>query len=340
MTRTLIDRHPWPAEPGTAASSDDRLTWYAAVARWAPSKHNSQPWRFVVREDCLEVWADPLRWLPATDPRQRELTIACGAAVHLICVAARAHGWLPRVSVLPDGGAALLARVTEAAPRVATRADRMMLELVPRRRTDRGPLDSTPLPATLPFLLQSAAAGEGATLRLVTTPEQRRDLAALVQLADQTLAQDVNGKHELGRWLRDPGDSRRDGVPTDHSRGPDPSRAGAAEFVQRDFSRADTAIPGATGKDNAIIGVLCTPGDGVTDWLAAGRALAAVLLIATAAGASASYLNQPIEEPGRRSALERDLRLPGVSQLILRLGAGSDVSPPPRRTVDDVVVRL
>lgn len=338
MTRSLIDLDPWPVEPAATASIETRMTWYAAVARWAPSKHNSQPWRFVVRKDCLEVWADPLRRLPETDPSQRELTIACGAALHLVCVAARAHGYLPRVSVLPEGSGALLARVTEASPRVATRADRMMLELVPRRRTDRGPLDSTPLPATLPFLLQSAAAGEGATLRLVTTPGQRHDLAALVLLADRALAQDAAAERELGGWLRDPGDSRSDGVPTDHSRGAAASYR--AEFVQRDFSRPTTQAPDPVGEDRAIIAVLCTPGDAVSDWLTAGRALASLLLIATAGGASASYLNQPIEQPNRRSALERDLGLPGVSQLILRIGAGTDVSPPPRRPVDDVVVRL
>lgn len=337
--RTLIDLDPWPVEPGPTASAEARMTWYAAVARWAPSKHNSQPWRFVVRQNCLEVWTDPLRRLPVTDPCQRELTIACGAALHLVCVAARAHGYLPRVSVLPEGSGALLARVTEASPRLATRADRMMLELVPRRRTDRGPLDSTQLPTTLPFLLQSAAASEGTTLRLVTTPGQRRDLAALVLLADRTLAQDAGAERELDRWRRDPGDPRRDGVPTDHTRGAAASYR--AEFVQRDFSRPTTpSVSASTEEGHALIGVLCTPGDGVADWLAAGRALAAVLLIATAAGASASFLNQPIEEPGRRSALERDLVLPGVSQLILRLGAGTDVSPPPRRPVDEVVVRL
>lgn len=325
MTRALMDLDPWPVEPGTTATLETRLTWYAAVARWAPSKHNSQPWRFVVRKDCLELWADPLRRLPDSDPTQRELTLACGAALHLVGVAARAHGYLPRVTVLPEGSGALLARVTEASPRVATRADRMMLELVPRRRTDRGPLDSTALPDALPRLMESAAAGEGATLHFVSTPGRRSALASLVRVADRALARDADVQSELARWLRAPGDSRRDGVPTDHTR-----RAAAYPFSP---DRPD-------GPDHPIVAVLCTPGDGVADWLTAGRALAAVLLIATAAGASASYLNQPIEQPGQRAALESALGLPGVSQLVLRVGAGTDVSPPPRRTVADVTVRL
>src|SRR5690349_17793132 len=53
---------PWPAPPDAGAEASERLAWYAAVARWAPSNHNTQPWRFVVRDGtAVEVWADPMR---------------------------------------------------------------------------------------------------------------------------------------------------------------------------------------------------------------------------------------------------------------------------------------
>lgn len=42
---------PLSAPPVATADVTTRLAWYAALARWAPSKHNSQPWRFVVREE-------------------------------------------------------------------------------------------------------------------------------------------------------------------------------------------------------------------------------------------------------------------------------------------------
>lgn len=78
--------------------------------------------------------------------------------------------------------------------------------------------------------------------------------------------------------------------------------------------------------------VLCTPSDQRRDWLIAGRSLASVLLHAHLAGASASYLNQPVEEPAARVELAERLRLPGVPQLVLRLGEGGPVLPPPRRS--------
>ncbi len=173
-------------------------------------------------------------------------------------------------------------------------------------------------------------------LRLVTSRGDRAALAALVARADGVLARAGQAERELGRWLREPGAVRGDGVPVDHTRGVRESYR--AEFVQRDFSRAGS-VPAAyrDRRDRPLLGVLCTPADTLLDWLRAGRALAAVLLEVTVAGGAASYLNQPVEEPTARQQLREQLALPGVAQLVLRLGAGSDVAATPRRDLRDVL---
>lgn len=312
-----------------------RLRWYAAVARHAPSKHNTQPWTFVVREDGLEVWTDPARALPETDPRGREATLSCGAAVQLACVAARALGRQPSVTVLPDGPQGPVARLTDRVERTPLPEDAALLEAVPVRRTDRGPLDSGPLPPTLPFRLQAAAAAEGARLRLVTGPGERDTLALLVAVADRLLVRRGRVDEELASWVRT-GVGADDGVPADHTRG----AAGSyrAPFVQRDFGTPGTAAAqDRPGVDDPLVAVLCTPRDTPADWVAAGRALAAVLLLAATEGAAASYLNQPVEHAETRSRLREQLSLDGVPQLVLRLGVGGPVGPTPRRGVDEVV---
>ena len=85
--------------------------------------------------------------------------------------------------------------------------------------------------------------------------------------------------------------------------------------------------------------MLCTPDDEVRSWLVAGQALGAVLLHATVAGASASYLNQPVEEAAIRAELRDQLSLPGTAQLVLRLGAGGPVLPTPRRDPGELTFR-
>jgi nitroreductase len=330
---------PWPAPPETGGSDSDRFAWYAAVARWAPSKHNTQPWRFVVRDGtALEIWADPMRMLPLTDPHRRELVISCGAAAELACVAARALGRLPHVTLLPDESGSLLARVTENGPHETSPFDLAMLAAVAVRRTDRGPLDARHLPAALPFRLQTLAAQLDTSLRLVSREGDRATLARLVERADRLLAQRGTVDRELIPWLREPGDHRGDGVPTDHTRGA--AASARAEFVQRDFSTHHSRpAHDRPDPDHPMVAVLCTPEDSVVDWLHAGRALGAVLLEAATEGASASYLNQPVEEPAIRAELRDQLALPGIPQLVLRMGVGGAVPPTPRRDPDELTFR-
>jgi hypothetical protein len=336
----MISTQPFKVPTHDAArawSCTDRLSWYVGVARWAPSKHNTQGWRFVIRDGCIELWADPMRILEITDPHRRELTLSCGAALQLICVAARAAGYRPQVQVLPRGTDAPLARIVEVGPWPTDDDDRALLAAVLRRRTDRGPLDGDALPGQLKFELQTAALEQGAHLRLVDSPGERATLARLVADADRRLVQRPSVDEELGRWVRHAQDPRTDGVPDDHTRGPAASYR--AEFVQRDFSTAhSTPQQNRDGPDRPLVAVLSTPSDGVGDWIAAGRALAAVLLRATAAGANASYLNQPVEDPAARVQLAEQLAVPGKPQLVLRLGTGAtNIPPPPRRPLHEVL---
>ena len=156
----------------------------------------------------------------------------------------------------------------------------------------------------------------------------RRDLLAAVsrRRTDRGLAQ----------RLRAPTGRRRDGVPTAHKR--DAAASLRAEFVQRDFSTA-TSQPGPdrAGPDHPLVGVLCTPADGMRDWLSACKALDAMLLRATVVGANSSYLNQPVEEIAFRAELREQLQLNGVAQFILRVGVGGTVAATPRRHLDDLI---
>jgi hypothetical protein len=324
--------------PDAKHGREARMAWYAAVARWAPSKHNTQPWQFVIRDESLELYADPTRTLAVTDPHRREMVISCGAAAQHAAVAARAAGYTVTLPLLPDGPDGPLTRLSEAAPRATTPGDLELLAAIARRRTDRGPLDAEKLPPELPFTLQSDAAEEGCGLRLVSRTGDRATLADLVQRAERLLQRRGEAQQELSPWLRGTGDTQRDGVPATHTRGPAASQR--AEFVQRDFSTVEsTPLHDRPGEDRPLVAVLTTPNDRVADWFAAGRALGAVLLHATVAGANASYLNQPVEDVALRAELRDHLQLSGFPQLVLRIGVGADVPPTPRRYLRDLIHR-
>ena len=72
-------------------------------------------------------------------------------------------------------------------------------------------------------------------------------------------------------------------------------------------------------------------------WLVAGQGLQRLLLVATKAGYSTSYLNQPIEVSELRADLAAELQTARYPQLLLRVGRGSKAPHSPRRPIADVL---
>jgi hypothetical protein len=63
----------------TTQTTSALLRHAAMRATLAPSVHNTQPWRFVLAGDALEIHADPTRQLKVLDPTKRQMLISCGA---------------------------------------------------------------------------------------------------------------------------------------------------------------------------------------------------------------------------------------------------------------------
>ena len=62
-----------------------------------------------------------------------------------------------------------------------------------------------------------------------------------------------------------------------------------------DVGKSQAAKDDELSRGSALLALIVTETDDVTDWIAAGQAMQRVLLTATAAGLRASFLNQPIE---------------------------------------------
>src|SRR6266540_4266356 len=111
----MPDRDVRQASTGTPQSgglSEASLLSCVQAAVAAPSLHNSQPWRFRIRNGGVDVYADRTRQLEVIDPSGRELLISVGAAVFNLRVAIRQQGWVPVGRTWPDADESeLVARI-------------------------------------------------------------------------------------------------------------------------------------------------------------------------------------------------------------------------------------
>ncbi len=323
------------------ATGPARLRAMVCCAALAPSSHNAQPWRFrFAGDDTVELLADRGRALPVADPEDRELILGCGAALFHLRLAARMLGWTDLVTVLPrDGGPDLLARVRLGAERPPSEADRRLYRVVRRRHTNRGPFDRRPVPDSVLVGLAEAAAAEGGWLTVVREPARRLALAALVARGDRAQMADPAFRRELARWLRPNRSGAVDGIPG-FALGEGDLAAMVGPLVVRTFDvgEGQAARDRDVALGSPVLAVLGAHADEPPGWLAAGQALARVLLLARADGVQASFLNQPVEVPVLRDRLRTLLGRPGAPQLVLRLGFAPDARPTPRRPPDDLIL--
>ena len=303
------------------------------LAARAPSLHNTQPWRFKVSQDALELHADTERQL-RVDPDGREMLISCGAALYGLRLAIRSLGRMPEVELLPDTAATAgrrpLAQVRLGPAAPVTAAEQQMLKAVPHRHTHRGPFESGPLPAGLLPRLQDDARAEGATLIVIDSERARDELAAIVAASGRRQDRDPESRAETCVWTRDASSLARDGVPA-HAF-PGVPRCEAGQLPQRDFDLGrGLGLLTVGGPAAPVTAVLVTPGDGEKDWLHAGQALNRLLLRAATQWVFADLNTQPLEDVATRTHIKDCLTLPGSPQMLLALGVSRTTHPTGRR---------
>jgi hypothetical protein len=297
----------------------DRTTARAVInlANRAPSVHNSQPWHWHIDPSSIQLFADPDRALPATDPEGRDLRVSCGAALHHLRVAMLAAGLSTTVHRLPDPAHPLHLATVESSPGRPSPDDLALARAMENRRTDRRVFSSWPVPQQMLDQFVRIAATHGALMTVLDRETDRDAVARLVEraAAEQALAPDV--QQEIAEWTGR-GRGARNGVPAANV----PADPGGTVPL-RQFAGGEQvqSVLGKYESDGTVIAVFSTAGDGPVDQLRAGEALSAVLLAATHVGLATDPVSQPLEVAGTRAELrEAVLRGAAAPQVLLRLG--------------------
>ena len=313
-------------------------TYRRAVVRatFAPSIHNTQPWRFVLRPEVLDVYADRDRRLAVLDPTGRQLHLSVGCAVFNARVSLAASDASSVVHRLPDPAQPSLLASIHVGDEPVDKELAALDPVIGLRQTNRRRFASGEVPPELVSTLVSAAEREGATLHPVVLEDDRLALARLVQRADSFEIADPAYRAELRAWTTTDPD-RRDGVRAlvvPHVDG-----TAGDDVPIRDFdSQGAGALPAHThsGRDQCLL-VLGTNTDRPEAWLRAGEALERIWLEATRAGYVASLFSQPVEVAAVRAQLRGELRLSMHPHMVIRVGRAPVTPASRRRHVADVL---
>jgi len=320
----------------TRARTAEVLAAAARQSIHAPSVFNTQPWRWRVTSDSLELRADPARRLDVTDPDGRLLMLSCGAALHHARVALSADGWESVVDRMPDShDPQLLARVRPVQQTQPDTKAQTLLRAITRRRTDRRAFGQREVPDRLLSELRAVVESEGAYLHILRR-DQMPMLATSTARAASDELDDPAYRAELATWTHRP-EGSGDGVPASTAVQRAPRRVPV-----RDYTPGATAglRPGDGFDMGAAFVVLFGTADEPAHWLRGGEALSALLLTATAQGLATAPLSDTIEVEWPRRLLRDLLANVGEPYLVVRLGYSDSVvelPPAPRRDARDVI---
>lgn len=313
---------------------DTRAVLDAAIR--APSVHNSQPWRFRTAANSIELLADPARRLPAADPDDRELRLACGAALLNIRLALLNLGIEPEVRIHPSPHLDSIATIQHGGHATMLGDEAALYRAIRSRHTNRKPFFEQPVGIRERHLLVKAAEEEHCLLKVISDVNTQATLHRLLVLAHHHQLSDPSWVDEFNSWLTR-SSSDRDGI-TLAASGPQPELQDT--WVLRDFGRGhgSVRVPGKDFESEPLIAILTSYVDDPLAQVQAGQALQRVLLTATTLGLSASFLSQVIEVADIRAQVQQLLGGSLRPQAAIRIGYGVPVPAVPRRPVEDCLV--
>ncbi len=327
-----------------AGSLEEQIVFLLHFATRAPSTYNTQPWKFKVSVDGVEIFADYTRRMPVADPGGRELLMSIGAAVMNLRVAAAHFGYQCDVIYNLSGSSEEPLASARLAPGIVQSPEALHLAslfgCITRRHTNRHPFLLSRIPSAILERVSGLAGGTDVTVVTSTDGDRNGRIAEMVSRGDKQLMGDAHYRRNISAWLHAHAFSHVDGLPA-QAFGFDGRLATIAPWATRviDIGKIRAAHDKNLCLEAPGLIALCSE-DSVPRYVAVGELLEQMLLVLTGEGLHTSYFNMPIQVPALRTELQHILGSAAPPQLLLRVGYSlSEPIQTARRPMEDVILR-
>ena len=311
----------------------------------APSTFNTQPWKFRVTADGVDVYADYTRRMPAADPGGREMMMSIGAAVMNLRVAAAYAGYICDVIYNYSGSSeeplasVRLTPCRDCPPETLDLAG--LYGFIAQRHTNRHPFLLSRIPAAVLERVRGLAHGTDLIVMVSTDGDRNGRIAEVITRGDTMLLENADYRRNVSAWLHMHAQSHPDGLPV-RACGLDAKVVAAAPWAARviDIGKIRAAHDRHLCLEAPGLIALCSE-DHVPHYVAVGELLEQILLVLTGEELHASFFNMPIQVPVLRTQLQQILGAAVPPQLLLRLGYSlSEPIRTARRPLEDVLLRV
>lgn len=172
----------------------------------AASAHNTQPWKFVVDKNTIDVYADLARNLGSADQQRRLMALSVGCAIENINVAGHYLGLSPEISIQPDSAFikdGFAARINLTSSKTAkSTADINRFKAIFNRQTTRNLYQDQPIDTGLLSLLNQLNDFPDLELTLVVDQTQRNHIRDIHARAAEAFVKDDSAYGDSLNWWR------------------------------------------------------------------------------------------------------------------------------------------
>ena len=330
----LWDSATQPEDPTAAWEGTRGADRLVLAGTLAANSHNTQPWRFRVSDDSIELIGDTKRTMGKADPRLRELHLSLGCALENVSIAAAEAGTPVSIEQVPGAPSEHFARLRFGGDVTGEHA--RLAAAIPRRRTNRAPYDIE-RPVSSDALAELAALADN-KVRVVWLTA-RNDRAALTDLTVKATAEhldDAAMQRDSQRWYRmrrSDAEEQRDGITVASANLPGVATLMLGVFpptpksFDEGWVKATRETHCGTAPAFGLIVVEHASDRGA--WVHAGRVYQRMQLAATLEGIAMHPISQALAlrdrevaggAPGRFSAGLETLAGPGEVVLAFRIG--------------------
>jgi len=286
------------AKEATMSTPMRELIRYATLAA---SGHNTQPWKFALKADAIEIHPDYTRSLPVVDPNHRELWSSLGCALENLLVAARATGYAAEVTY-PDAAEYIHIRLTADTPQPSR-----LFDAIEHRQNTRSAYDGQPIQVADLDDVQALPLEPGVVLRYVLNPTALETVLDYVNQGNLHQYADQAFLTELIDWLRfNKKEAMRslDGLFARTSGNPEVPRWLGRLFMAgtKPQQQADADAKKLRSSPGAV--VIASAADDKAAWVRTGQVYERLALKLTALNIKSAFLNQPIEVAGLRAQFQ------------------------------------
>ncbi len=322
-----------PAQISSPSEPMQTLVHYATLAA---NGHNTQPWKFAIKDNAIEIHPDYSRRLLVVDPHDRELWISLGCALENLLVAARASGYTIEVTY-PDRADFIHVQLAADTPQGSS-----LFDAIPLRQNTRSAYDGRLIKNEDLDQLQALQVEPGVMLQFATNPTAMDTILEYVNLGNLAQYADTAFVDELIEWLRfnkKEALSSLDGLYSACSGNPQVPRFIGQMFVAGTKPQQQADADAAKFRTSPVAVVVASETEDKSAWVRTGQVYERLALQTTALGIKSAFLNQPIEVPELRGQFQSAIGLGSyLPQLLVRLGYAEAMPRSLRRPVEEVLI--